>query len=163
MSIPRISYTRAAQVAILAIATDLYWNQGQVVGAIAFGILGNYAIKGCNHLQKTYSLSITLPDFSALFRKVDNSRKTPEEVIKQALTSVQKQHPEMFANIPQDKIQDFFTDNLANTFYNGSREELFKTISSRENPTNNMKTRIGATTFVVAQIQQLLGFHTDSK
>lgn len=35
-----ISYTQAAQVAAIAVAADLYWNQGQTTGAIGVGILG---------------------------------------------------------------------------------------------------------------------------
>jgi hypothetical protein len=52
----KINYSRAAQVAIIAVGADLCFNQGRTISGIALGSLGSCAIEKAKQVRPYFSI-----------------------------------------------------------------------------------------------------------
>jgi hypothetical protein len=135
-----VSYTRAVQVAVLAVAADLYWNQGCTVSSIALGYLGylgTVAIEA--YKQRSQDISFQHSAYRRQSRPDIDEPVRQKESLKKALARVQKDYSALFEEYIKSKklsspeeVLDFFIKELEQGCCAGVVDTLFEKIILKE-------------------------------
>jgi hypothetical protein len=83
-----ISYIRAAQVGVVAVAADLIFNQGRTLSGIALGAIGSFGLQVCKKISDA-----NVKRNYRIYPPQDFSPESNEQSLKSALTRVQAEHP----------------------------------------------------------------------
>ncbi len=101
-----VSYTRAAQVAVCAVAADLYVNQGRTTSAVLLGVLGNLGLEFGRWIKK-HVIDVVL-EVHNKYTVLPNRRFNPaddEEALRKALERVRSDYPKPYqAILEKEKI-----------------------------------------------------------
>jgi|GEM_PF-3091140 len=134
----KVSYTQAAKVAVIAVAADLYFNQGQTVNAAALAILGNCALGLGKKVYDSFCFFREFRHRCAYTRDIQNPFKEQEALI-QALERIQIDYPEEFGRYIKSKklsskedILEFFTETLSEGCCAGTANALFDKIVGKQ-------------------------------
>jgi hypothetical protein len=132
-----VSYSRAAQVAVLAVAADLYWNQGRTVSSLALGYLGTVAVEAYRQLSPFLSFQLSAYRRTPK-RDIDNPIRQ-KEALKKALARVQKDYSALFEEYikseklsSREEVLDFFIKELTRGCCAGTADTLFDKIILKE-------------------------------